>query len=484
MTRLCERADALAALVRRCVLATLGSEGLFLVVMLLFNGVLNTQIFLNSAREIGLVRDYIVMPWSGLLLGMYLMREKRHSGIDTWAPGLLVMWLAVPFMMRFGAEYGTLYSLFGYTISFFVCYASVSDRDAVTRGYQLDTVCAGVGLLSIVLGGALLYCAWTGEVFYSYVDTEHFGVIKGQLQHAAHYNMTAMLALVCTMTCIVGLCRSKKKPLAAFYLLGAVIMTLVVVLTQSRTARYAMLAAYALGTWNALGEYLPIRRTLMRHGAALAVAAVVLVGGFKLCTVITDAALAHYAGAPSKVAQMIVPSAAAEDEAAKAVEKAEKPLKARKAGSSTFSDRTNIWKNIFKNWKENPRHMLIGNGSGRTMWLIAENTIHESRGYVKAHNAYLHFAAEFGLIGFAMLAVFMGSMVPAVLRVFFARGKKRVPGGCALCMLVVSILITGMMEIEPLDILTPMCLVLFFALGQLVGMGRDIKRADDAGRKA
>ena len=475
MTKICEHANRLSALLRRGVMAILGSEGLFLVVMLLFNGVLNTDIFLGSGNWTGPLREYIVMPWAGLLLGMYLMREKRRGGIDTWMAGLLVLWLVVPFSLRFGTEYFTMYSTFGYAICFFVFYASVCSRDAVGRGRQLDVACAGVGLISIVLGGALLYCAWTGKVFYSYEDTQYFGVVKGQLQHAMHYNVTGRMALTCMMVSLVGLCRSRKKAAAAYYLLGVLIMALVVVLTQSRTVRYAMLAALALGTWNILAEHLPVKKALVRHGAALACAAVVLLGGYKLCTVITDAALAHYAGAPSKVAQMVVPSAVAEDETASETKKAEKPIKARKAGSSTFSDRTNIWKNVFKNWKDNPKHMLLGNGSGRTKWLLAEGTIHEKAGFVEAHNAYLHFAAEFGLIGFALLAVFMGSMVPAALRVLFAKGKRRMPGGCALCMLVLSILITGMMEIEPLDVMMPMSMTLFFALGQLVGAGRELK---------
>ena len=95
---------------------------------------------------------------------------------------------------------------------------------------------------------------------------------------------------------------------------------------------------------------------------------------------------------------------------------------------------------------------------------------------IAMHNAYLHFAAEFGWIGFGILAVFMLSILLPVLRVFFARGERRMPGGCALCMLVLAILATGMMESQPLDVLTPMNMVLFFALAQLAAAGRDMKK--------
>lgn len=477
MTRVYERADRLAALLRSCLLAIVTSEGVYLGLMMLFNGVLNAEVFLSSMHLIDPLRNYVVVPWSGVMLGAYLVRERKNSGPDIWLLALLSLWLTVPFIYRFGAELFTVSTAFNYILCFFAFYASVRQSDAVRRARQLDVACALVGLLSIALGGALLYCAATGEVFYSYWDTLYFGVVKGQLQHSMHYNTTAMLALVCTMMCLVGLCRSRRKPAALFYLAGVVIMALVVVLTQSRTARYAMLAAFAVGTWNGLAAYLPVRRNALRQAAALACAAVVLVGGYVLCRQITDAALAHYAGLPSPVIESVLPGAIAEEEAKEEkTEQKEKALKARKAGDSTFSDRTNIWKNVFKNWRENPKYMFIGNGAGRTKWLITENTIHEAAGYVKVHNAYLHFAAEFGLIGFAVLAAFMLSIVPSVLRVFFARADKRMPGGCALCMLLISILATGMMEIEPLDGMTVMNMALFFALAQLAGAGREMKR--------
>ena len=479
MKKLCERADQLSALLRSCLVAVLASEGLYLAMLTLFYGVLSSDVFMTRSGIITPLRDYMMLPWSGALLSLYLVREKKSSP-DTWAMLLLVSWIAVPFIMRFGTEHFTVYAIYSYTLSFILFYCSVRQSDAKRRAHQLDVACMGFAVISIALGGALLYCAATGKTYCSYWDTMYFGVVKGQLQHGTHYNMTAMLAQLCALMCLTGLCRSRKKPYAIIYLLGLVIMTLVVVLTQSRTARYAMLAVFALGTWNGLAEYLPVRKALLRHAAALACAAVVLVGGYKLCGIITDAALAHYAGQTPQVLEAMLPSALAEDEAAEEAEKApEATTKPRKARSqkvdSTFSDRTNIWKNIFKYWRGNPKYMLIGNGASRTQWLLHHGTIHENRGSIAMHNAYLHFAAEFGWIGFGILTVSMLLILPAVLRVFFARGERRMPGGVALCLLVLSILATGMMESTPLDVMTPMAMVLFFALGQLAGAGSDMK---------
>lgn len=472
--KLYERADRLSALLRKCLLAMVASEGLYLALMMLFIGVLSTDVFMTSGHLIGPMKDYVMTPWSGALLGIYLAREKRNSGWDIWAITLLMLWLIVPFVIRFGAEYFTMSTAFNYALCFYVLYASVRQSDAQRRARQLDVACAGFCLLSIALGGALLYCAWTGKVFYSYWDTQYFGVVNGQIQHATHYNCTAMLAIVCTMMCLTGLCRSSKKPYAVIYLLGTVIMVLVVVLTQSRTARYALLGTFAVGAWNAAAAYLPVKKWWLRQAAAIACAAVVLVGGYKLSGVITDAALRHYAGAASPIAEAIVPTAIAEEEA---TQESAVPLQARsQKADSTFSDRTNIWKNLFNYWKDNPKYMFIGNGASKTQWLIHKGTIHEERGSIAMHNAYLHFAGDFGLIGFGVLAVFMMLILPSVLRVFFAGREKRMPGGCALCMLVLACLATGMMESSPLEALTPMCMALFFALGQLCGAGRDMKK--------
>jgi len=475
MTRLCKWADGFDGLLRRVLLAVLTSEGLYLVLAVLFHGVLNTDVFMSRNDIIAPLREYMMLPWAGALLAFWLAREKKNSGLDTWMLLLLMLWLAVPFIMRFGTEFFTIQALSSYALSFIVFYISVRESDAQRRARQLDVACAGFGLLSIALGGALLYCAATGKTYCSYWDTEYFGVVNGQLQHGTHYNGTAMLAITCMLMCLVGLCRSRKKPLAAYYLLGVVIMALVVVLTQSRTARYAMLAVFAIGTWNGLAEYLPIRKGLLRHGMALVCAAVVLVGGYKLSSAITNAALAHYAGQPSQVLEAVLPSAIAEEEMAEAEPVV--PMEARsQMVDASFSDRTNIWKNVINFWRENPKYMLIGNGASRTQWMLHYGTIHEARGLIAMHNAYLHFAAEFGWIGFGILAAFMLSILPSVLRVFFARGEKRMPGGCALCMLVLAILATGMMESAPLDVLTPMGLTLFFVLAQLAGTGREMKK--------
>ena len=473
MKKLFERADALDAWLRRCLLAAISSEGLFLAIMFLFNGVFNTDLFMAVRYLLAPLEQYVLRPWAGAMLALFLVGKKNGRCLDTWPLVLVSLWLLLTFAFRFGTEVSTMEPWLNYTICFFVLYGSVRQAGTAHRERQMDIACFGIALISLAVGIALLYCAWTGRTFFSYSDTVYFGVVKGQLQHATHYNTTGMFALSCVMFCVLGLSRSKSVPSALYYLAAAAVMALVVVLTQSRTARYAMLAAFAVGVWSELGDRLRIGRTALRHAAALACAGAVLVGGYALCTLVTDAALAHYAGKPIPEAEMFVPSAFAQEETDGEAE----PMQARAAIDATFSYRTNIWKNVFKNWKNEPKYMLIGNGFGRSQWLVTEGTVHESAGHSSIHNAYLQFAADYGVLAFGLLALFLLTIVPSALRVFFARGAARVRGGSALCMAVVAALMTGMMESAPLEAMTPMNMMLFFALAQLMAAGREMRAA-------
>lgn len=474
MKKLFERADALDTWLRRCLLAVISSEGLFLAIMFLFNGVFSTDLFMAVRYLLAPLEQYVLRPWAGAMLALFLVGRKNGC-LELWPLALVALWLLATFAFRFGTEVSTMEPWLNYTICFFVLYGSVRQADTAHRERQMDIACFGIALISLAVGGALLYCAWTGRTFFSYSDTVYFGVVKGQLQHATHYNTTGMFALSCVMFCVLGLSRSKSVPAVLYYLAAAAVMALVVVLTQSRTARYAMLAAFAVGVWSELGDRLRIRRTALRHAAALACAGAVLVGGYVWCSLVTDAALAHYAGKPVPEAEMFVPSAFAQGEADDSTE----PMQARPALNATFSDRTNIWKNVFKNWKNEPKYMLIGNGYGRSQWLVTEDTIHESYGHSSIHNAYLQFAADYGVLAFGLIALFLLMIVPSALRVFFARGAARLRGGSALCMAVVAALITGMMESAPLEAMTPMNMMLFFTLAQLMAAGRETRAASE-----
>jgi len=193
-------------------------------------------------------------------------------------------------------------------------------------------------------------------------------------------------------------------------------------------------------------------------------------------SMLTDAALRHYAMQRAKMTSSVtlIQSAYAQEEAAQQTE--QKPEievpKARPAMDATFSIRTELWKNLFKLWKENPRHFVIGNGVGRTGSRIIQGTYLESSGGVMVHNTYLQYIADFGLIGFGLLAVFMAIMMGPFMRVLFAPEAK---GMRAHCMMVVIAVMTGLMESPPLTAMSPMNIMLFYSLGQIMGCSRDLR---------
>jgi hypothetical protein len=80
------------------------------------------------------------------------------------------------------------------------------------------------------------------------------------------------------------------------------------------------------------------------------------------------------------------------------------------------------------------------------------------------------------LVGTALLFLFFVLLIRPLLRVFAARGERRKPGYTALCMLVISMLATGMMESAPLGGFSPANMMLFFALAVIAYAGTKEKR--------
>jgi O-antigen ligase len=325
-----------------------------------------------------------------------------------------------------------------------------------------------------------MYCALTGTRIDSGWVLHHgtytgagfgFGVFNGaHLCAGIHYNVTGMSALCCTMFSLAGLCRSKNSIMRFAYLLATVFMVILVVLTQSRTARYALIVSLAAGVYGWFVARGFIRRRWLSHAAGLAAAALLLVCAYQGASMLTSAALRHYAQSDETAQIPFVSAAIAQEEAAAAPAKEGK--QARKAVDATLSGRTDIWRNLFKLWKENPKYLLIGNGIGRTGSQIVAGTIHERNGAVAVHNTYLQFIADFGLIGFGFMAAFLALLAAPVVRSLFSAGSQ---GYRPLGMLVIAALMTGMMESAPLGAMTPMNMALFFVLALIAGRSRDVR---------
>ena len=460
--------EKLTVRVRGALLALLSDAGLFAFVSFVFAAFGDIGLLKWYQEPLGLISQYVLTPWGVLLVVLRMQRaqDRRLFAADTTVLALLVAWIIVPFAARFGVTFNNIASWHGYAVGYLGLYAMLREEDPARRARELDRVCALSAALSLVLGGVLLYAALTVQMLGTQYGGYGFGVDGGMLYAGKHYNTTGMILVVLALLCLTGAAR-RRHPLArAAHLIPFGMMALCTVLTQSRTARPSLLLGLAVCVYGALCTRLEGRAAL-RHGAGIACALAVLLLGYAGAGAMTRAAVAHYNGGDALVA-----SAAAEETARPA---AQGDSVVREGIDASFSDRTTIWKNLFALWRENPKHLLIGNGVGRTGSRIVAGTIHEENGAVAVHNTYLQFIADFGLIGFALLAAFFAVIVRPVLRAFYARGAGRFAGTHALCALVVAALATGMMESAPLGAMTPMNIMLCLALAMLAGAGREVR---------
>jgi len=120
-----------------------------------------------------------------------------------------------------------------------------------------------------VFAGALLWCAATVTNIQTPYSEYGFGVyMNAQLCAEQHYNATGMLAMCGTFMCLMGVQRRKNAIVRVLYLIPAVMMALVVILAQSRTARYSLLAGLAVGEYGAIAGGRWNKRMMIRQAAA------------------------------------------------------------------------------------------------------------------------------------------------------------------------------------------------------------------------
>ena len=511
------------SIVRDVILAFFGNEGLFLLMAFFYAAVLNSDLLGWYGEQVSAVYHFIVVPWGAALCLLRLQRrsadhKKTHSDVATLF--ILYAWLVAPFAFRFGMTFNNLSAWSGYGTVFFGIYASVSEAGKERRQNMLALASGLFAVFTVIWSGFLLRYAMTASNFDAGIGGNVFGVQDGYLYAGVHYNITGMAALsLCMMS--LAACGCAKNPLLkAACIIPAAMSAAVVVLTQSRTSRYALLFALAIGAFDLLSRALASKGKGVALAVALLSAAVILAGGYEVSQFATEAALDHYAvvraeraaAEPQEEASDDIPAEEAEqpeeeqtDISAGEQEPAEAPnaeeqadilpegetdaqipdepetiedvpagdgLTVRPGVDSTFSDRTTIWKNVLRTWQEEPKMMIIGNGVGHTGSKIVEGTIHEQNGAVAVHNTYLQWAADFGLIGFALMVVFLVIALRQALRVFLA--KKRPRGAVAMCMMAAAALAVGMMESATLGAMTPINIVFMFALAQLAGMSREI----------
>lgn len=420
----------------------------------------------------GVIELSVILPWGLALCLLRLFRAGRAQELrrDVCALLALLAWLIVPFAMRFGPTDAQINTWQNFATVFLGIYALTAEEDAERFVRQLRVTTALFAAVSAVYAGALLYCAVTVQGGGEGAEFG-FGVYQyAQLCAAQHYNATGMLAMCATFICLTGAALGRSLTERLLHLIPALMTALVVILSQSRTARYSLLIGLAVGAYGAVaaGKWHP--RALVRHAAGVLAGTVVLAGGYLAAAGITDAALLHYAKARAGQETVSLVAAARAEET-----DAQTPLEvgqARGLGEATFTGRTDVWKNIFSMWKENPKYFLIGNGVGRTSRDILIGTPLEHSGANMAHNAFIQFTMDYGLIALLLLLAFALTVLRPVLRTLYAPPGTQGAAYRFMCMLIVACLMTAMMENEPLNAMRPCNVAMFYALACAVHAGR------------
>lgn len=484
--------DQLAVKCRKGLMCILENEALFLLAAFLLRGILFVDTLKWHMEDLTRLYTYVLCPWGGALIGLRLARlGQKKSGSEMPVLFLLFIWITVPLLWRFGPTFNNIVTDIGYAIVFFGVYASIREREETVRERRLLEMGVLFTVLSIIWCGLLLYCAVTGKQIGEDTGGLPFGVFRGFLFAGIHYNSVGMMAIGCLFMSMALFACGKRALLRAAGAAGAVLAALVIILSQSRTSRYAMLIALAFGAFMKMWVWPGMKNGGIRKILAVLCAAMVLAGGYALSGLITRAALAHYEklagqtgtqtgqtaesvqesetqngeGILQGVAETMVASAAAESNMTG---------KSREAVDATFSDRTNIWRNLFDLWRGDLKKMLMGRGVGNTGRLIAHDTIHEAEGSAAVHNTYLQFMADFGLIGFMLQAAFLLCILPRLFRGVSYGAEHGESGLLSMGMLVVAVLLIGLMESAPLGQMTPTNLVLYPALAFLTAKGETL----------
>ena len=542
------------SLIRDIMLAVFGNEALFLIVAFLYATLGDNAIAAWYREPVSLLYGYIVIPWGAALCLLRLQRRAASlepARADVVTLFVLYLWILVPFAIRFGFTGKNATAWYGYAVMFFGIYASISERKQREREMLMATMSVLSAVFAYVFCGALLFCAWSGTIYAADLGPFGFGAVEGWLCSGVHYNITGMIVISLCMMCVMGVGYYRNILLKLFCLIPAVMSMAVIVLSQSRTSRYALLAVLAAAAFDGVRRALCRRNAAAGLLAAVLAGAVVLGGGYWGADRMTRAAIAHYnqlaydaalqaALAEQAEAQQAEPSAeettteapvepsaeevpevavepsveettaetpvepsaeevpeapvepsAEETPTETPVEAAEPPVReaaaepavpeiqisevqARELANTdgSFSNRTDIWRAVFMLWHDNPKMMMIGNGVNQTGYKIGQY-ISWTDG-VAVHNAYLQWAADFGLIGLVPQIVFLAIAVWQTIRVFFA--SKRPRGALGLCMMAFAGLLIGMMESATLNAMLPINLMFMFALAQLSAMSRDIAK--------
>lgn len=111
--------------------------------------------------------------------------------------------------------------------------------------------------------------------------------------------------------------------------------------------------------------------------------------------------------------------------------------------SHLFTERQYIWDAVIRYYQEHPSDLLFGLGLVNPLEQVMVY-LEADYEYLHTHSIYLQVLMEYGLVGVALMLLFLWRLASASLRLFFA--KDRPLWQCALPVLPVMALVTDLME--------------------------------------
>lgn len=285
------------SLIRDILLAVFGNEALFLIVTFLYATLGDSAIVAWYREPMSLLYGYIVIPWGAALCLLRLQRRASSlepARADVVTLFVLYLWILVPFAIRFGFTGKNVTAWHGYAVMFFrhLC-VDFREKAARARNADGDDERIERGLRLCILRGASVLRVERHDLrrrsgAVRLRRGRGMAVFRCALQHHG------MIVISLCMMCVMGVGYHRNILLKLFCLIPAVMSMAVIVLTQSRTSRYALLAVLAAAAFDGVRRVLCRRNVAAGLLAAVLAGAVVLGGGYWGADRMTRAAVAHY----------------------------------------------------------------------------------------------------------------------------------------------------------------------------------------------
>ena len=168
--------------IRAILLAAAANESLFFFAAFISYAILGSELFTWHQEATQMFERFIVVPWGMALCLLRLDRKSRQMDapwrLDLSVLFVLVMWVIVPFGIRFGLTFNNVTSWQSHCAAYFALYAMLSEEKASVREQRFDLAGALMGLLFAVMGNYMPKTRMNStigiKVYWAYTSQENW----------------------------------------------------------------------------------------------------------------------------------------------------------------------------------------------------------------------------------------------------------------------------------------------------------------------